>query len=428
MLVHGPYPIGEPRVSREARAAVQAGYEVDVIAMRRPGEPRSEVVDGVRVIRLPLVHRRGGGIVAAALEYVGFTCLAALELAVPALRRRYDVVAVHAPPDFLAVAALLPRLFGTRVLLDIHDLSPDMFAMRFGGRRGCTVADRALRAMERWATGVADEVVTVHEPYRAELVGRGSAVGKATVVMNSLDESLLPPPGSRNGGGTGFRVVYHGTVTPSYGVELLVEAAAGVSADVPGLKLEIFGEGDALPGIRRLAAERGLDGRLTASGTYLPHCEVLERALGASVGVIPNLPTRLNRFALSSKLFEYVALGVPVVSADLPTLREHFSDDEVRFFRAGDAGALADALLSVARDPEAARARARAASARYARYRWNVQARRYLEVLARCAPSPEALTAPPELGAAARWTPRPRRAEAAAGRAATTALSGRRRA
>ena len=103
---------------------------------------------------------------------------------------------------------------------------------------------------------------------------------------------------------------------------------------------------------------------------YLPHAEVLERVRSANVGVIPNLPTQLNRFALSSKLFEYVALGVPVVSADLPTIREHFADDEVRFFRAGDGDALAEALLDVASDVAAARARAERALQRYEAYRW----------------------------------------------------------
>jgi glycosyltransferase involved in cell wall biosynthesis len=385
MLVHGPYPVGEPRVAREVGAALDAGYAVDVVAMRRPGEPADEVVDGARVRRLPLAHRRGAGLGAAVLEYAGFTALATMRLARSAPVRRYDVVAVHGPPDFLVAAALLPKLCGASVVLDIHDLSPDMFAMRFAGRPGAALADRALCALERWATRVADEVVTVHEPYRRELVGRGTAAGKTTVVMNSLDERLLPAPGSPNGSEPGFRVVYHGTVTPSYGVELVVEAAARVSAEVPDLRLEIYGEGDALPRIRRRAGELGIADRLVASGTYLPQREVLERALRARAGVVPNLPTRINRFALSSKLFEYVALGIPVVSADLPTIREHFSAGEVQFFRAGDADALADALLHVARDPAAADARAAAARARYANYRWDVQARRYVGVLARCA-------------------------------------------
>jgi glycosyltransferase involved in cell wall biosynthesis len=106
---------------------------------------------------------------------------------------------------------------------------------------------------------------------------------------------------------------------------------------------------------------------------------------GASVGVVPNLPIPLNRFALSSKLFEYVLLGVPVVSAGLPTLREYFSDEEVRFFEPGNAESLAEALLEVARDPHAASLRAERARLRYASYRWHVSRERYIGILDRLA-------------------------------------------
>ena len=104
----------------------------------------------------------------------------------------------------------------------------------------------------------------------------------------------------------------------------------------------------------------------------------------ASVGVVPNLPTQLNRFALSTKLFDYVALGVPVVCSDLPTLREHFSDDEVLFFEAGNPRALAHVLEQTANDPEGARRRAQAALRRYEQYRWSVSAERYVAALRAC--------------------------------------------
>jgi glycosyltransferase involved in cell wall biosynthesis len=375
MVVHGPYPVGEPRVEREALAARAAGWDVDVLAMRRHGEPLEEDVQGVHVCRMPLEHRRGAGLAGALREYISFTALAARELG---RGRRYDVVQLHSPPDFLVAAALLPRIRGARLVLDIHDLSSDMFAMRFGDRPR---ADRVLRLVERVATRLVDAVVTVHEPYRRELESRGVPPDKLTVLMNSVDESHLPTGCGENG--DAFRVVYHGTITPPYGVDMLVRAAARASIDIGNLRLELYGEGDELPEVQSLATELGLSGRLCVSAGYLPHRDVLERVAGASVGVVPNRPTRLNRFALSSKLFEYVALGIPVVVADLPTLRAHFSDDEVRFFRAGDDAALVDALVDVATDRDAARARAEAARRRYAAYRWPEQARRYVELLDR---------------------------------------------
>jgi glycosyltransferase involved in cell wall biosynthesis len=118
------------------------------------------------------------------------------------------------------------------------------------------------------------------------------------------------------------------------------------------------------------------------SGVTLPQPEVLRLVQGASVGVIPNLPSKLNRFALSTKLFEYVALGIPVVAADLPTLRTHFSEAEILFFDAGSASSLAAMLASVADDYDAALDRARAAKARYrATYEWRLQAEKYTALL-----------------------------------------------
>jgi glycosyltransferase involved in cell wall biosynthesis len=243
------------------------------------------------------------------------------------------------------------------------------------------VADRLLRALERWATRIADGVITVHDAYAQELVRRGVPPEKLTVVMNSVDERSLPAPVRPSD--QRFRIVYHGTVTPPYGLELVVEAVARLSSQVPDIRLDVYGAGDAVPVARELAGVLGIAERVRFTDRYIPHAEVLERVRSASVGVIPNLPTQLNRFALSSKLFEYVALGVPVVSADLPTIRDHFADDEVRFFRAGDGGALAEALLDVASDAAAASARAKKALQRYEAYRWPRNAARYAELLDR---------------------------------------------
>jgi glycosyltransferase involved in cell wall biosynthesis len=382
MVVHGPYPIGEPRVAREAAAARDDGWEVDVVAMRRKGEPARENVDGVAVFRLPVEHVRGAGIGRVLLEYILFAVLATVLVARRAVVRAYAIVHVHSPPDFLVVAAMIPRFLGCRVVLDIHDRSPDMFAMRFPGGAG-RVAAAVLTRIERLAGGVADAVVTVHEPYRRELLAGGLAPEKVTVVMNSLDERLMPAP--RRPTPAPLRVVYHGTVTPPYGVHLVVEAVALAAERGLELSAEIIGEGDSVTELEQRVAALGISNLVAVDGRHSPHQSVLERVSAAAVGVVPNLPTPLNRFALSSKLFEYVVLEVPVVSAALPTIREHFDDSELLFFRPGDAHSLADALVRTARDPAAARARALNARRRYEAYSWAVNGDRYRALLARLA-------------------------------------------
>jgi glycosyltransferase involved in cell wall biosynthesis len=252
--------------------------------------------------------------------------------------------------------------------------------MRFDGRRGLGAIVWALRLAERIATRGADAVVTVHEPYRRALEARGVPTAKITVVLNSLDERLVPAVRDVREPNA-FRVIYHGTITPHYGIELLVEAAARVAPDIPDLSVEIYGDGDALSDVRSLVDRLGLTDRVYLSGQFLPQREVLERAASAAVGVITNLPIERNANAVPTKLFEYAFLEVPIVTADLPAIREHFSRDEVRFFRAGDVDDLAEALREVAAAPEVAQARASAARRRYEQYRWTASARRYVELL-----------------------------------------------
>ena len=242
------------------------------------------------------------------------------------------------------------------------------------------------------ATRVSDAVVTVHEPYRQELLARGVPDEKIVVVLNALDERLVPngpPPVAEEGV---FRVVYHGTVTPHYGVELLVDAFAAVAGEIRGARLDVYGGGDAVPAVRERVEQLGIGDRVHVGGRVLPQEDVLGRVRGASVGVASQLPLERNQTALPTKLLEFVALGVPVVAADAPAITDSFTEDEIVFFRGGDATSLADAIRRVAADPAAARRRAEAATRRYRRaYSWSIYAERYVQLL-------EALIAAPGRG------------------------------
>jgi len=384
MIVHSRYAPGEPRGERAARAAVEAGYSVDVICLRSPHEVEFETVEGIQIRRLPVQHIRGAGALRSLNEYLGFT----LRASIAALRihreRSIDVVYVHAPPDFLIVTALLPRLLGSRVVLDIHDLSPHLFNARFGGKRWAQPLERILRAVERGACSIADRVITVHDPYRGELAANGVPPEKIAVVMNAptTDALELARGAAANGQHSGaFVVAYHGTVTHWYGVDLFVEAIALLEDRIPQLHGLILGEGDALSSVEALARRKGVESRIEFPDTLVSHVEALCRVAGASCGVIPNRPSRLNRFALSSKLLEYVSLGIPVVVSKLETLAAHFSSDEVTFFGPGDPYALAEAIAWVAEHPAEAREKAERAQRRAEGYSWARSRARLLEAL-----------------------------------------------
>ena len=385
MVVHSSYPI-DPRVRREARAAVDAGHSVDVICLRDPGQLRFEIIEGVAVRRLSIRHVPGRRVWRVLYEYLAFVSVATLALGPAAVRRRYQVIHIHNPPDFLIVAGLFPRLFGSKLILDVHDLSSHMFRSRFQGRAG-HLAGRLLDLIERWAGRLAHVVLTVHEPYRRELVTHGVAADKVVVVMNTTDEAVVSAVRRRRTRlkSDGFLVGYSGTIAPWYGVNLIVDAIEEIARELEYAKALILGGGDMLDAVRAHAVARGVADRMEFSGGWLPVEQTLGRLSHASCGVIPNLPTELNRYALSTKLFEYIALDLPVVVARLETLQGHFSEQEVTFFTPGDSASLARALKWVATHPREAKAKADRARARVAlEYSWPTNRDRYLAAVELC--------------------------------------------
>jgi glycosyltransferase involved in cell wall biosynthesis len=388
MVVHSHFSPGEVRGERHARAAIEAGYDVHVICLGSRKEPIAETIDDIGVLRLPIAHARGARGLRIFYEYMAFALLATIEVLKLHRRIPIDVVYVHSPPDFLAVAAIIPRLLNKGVIIDIHDLSTDMFEVRFGDRGIARLAERVLQHVELAACGIADQVVTVHGQYRDELVAHGVDGTKITVVMNAPDETMLE--GARTAiaeskQSNSFTVAYHGTITPWYGVDLLVEAMAQLDDRIPGLRGLVLGEGDALAAVERLARDRSLGERIEFSGRYLPQAEALRRVATADCGVIPNRASRLNRFALSSKLLDYVSLSIPVVVSRLETLEAHFGHDEVTFFEPDDPNSLAEAIAWVAGNPLAAREKAERARLRAEEYSWPVNRERLLTALSRAA-------------------------------------------
>src|SRR5215211_257992 len=337
MVVHARYPIAEPRVQRQALAAVKAGYHVDVVCLRHSGESAREVVEGIVVHRLPVSHNRTAGAAGMAAEYLAFFVLATAKVARLSVHDRYDVVHVSNPPDLLVFAGLLPRLRGAHLILDVHDLTPDLFEWRFGDVPGRRLVRRVLEWQERLSVRAAGSLMTVHDGCASVLQERSMRDGqRIAIVMNALDERLLPARSpERDTWHDPVRLVYHGSLTQLYGIHTLIDAFA--RAELAGKAvLDVLGDGDERPRLERQAAELGLAAAVRFSRGFVPIRDALEDVADCDVGVVPLVGLPINRFSLPSKLFEYVALGLPVVCARTDTIARHFAEDELFFFAPGD--------------------------------------------------------------------------------------------
>src|ERR1700687_5679773 len=129
MIVHSTYP-ADPRVRRESEALLSNGWHVDVICLRGEGEKSIENCGGATAYRFQIKRHRSSGLAAYLLEYLLFFIAASFWVTLLHLRRGYRVVQVHNMPDFLVFTTLIPRLLGARVVLDMHDLVPELYAVK----------------------------------------------------------------------------------------------------------------------------------------------------------------------------------------------------------------------------------------------------------------------------------------------------------
>jgi glycosyltransferase involved in cell wall biosynthesis len=394
MVVHANYPVGETRVQRQALALVDAGFEVDVICLRGAEEPKSEIVEGVNVRRLPVRRRRGSGMVPQLFEYLLFFMMVFALFSGRHMYRRYDSVQVHNLPDFLVFAVAAAKLTKTPVILDLHDLMPEFMAHRIDGELDHALV-RLVALQERLACGFADVVITVTDEWRDVLRSRGVTGDKIHVVMNVADSRLFHRGSDKSPEAHPFTVIYHGTFTHRYGVDLLVEAVHQLRPVIPELRLVLLGDGEARGELIELTHSLGLSDVVEFSDGTIEASALPGRILAADVGVVPNRSNVFTEGILPTKLLEYVAVGVPAVVAETGGVRRYFDEGMVEFFAPGDASDLAQALKRLHDDPERRAEVVRNSDAFNSSYPWSRIAAEYVGLISNAGPGSQVSGASP---------------------------------
>ena len=389
-VVRQHYVPQDSRVTRAVDALAAAGAEVDVWCLRGPGQPRRERRGRVTVRRLPLRHRRGSKL-GYLVEYGSFFVLATLALTLAQVWRRYRVIEVHSLPDVLVFAAAPARLLGARVLLDLQECMPEFFATKFAAGADHPAVG-LLAALEQRAIAFADRVITPTDQMRAVFVGRGAAPARITTVMDGADPAVFVRPGHAvPGGGSGrFTVICHGTVEEHYGLDTVVRAVALLRADIPRVCLEVVGEGSDLPRLHRLVDDLDVGDQVRFSDGFLPLDDLVAALARADVGVVAMVRDPFRDVALPGKVFDFVAMGLPVVASRTRSMEETFGPDAVELFASGDPEDLARALRRLHADPVRRAALAAAAARVVEPLRWERQRATYLGVVGELAALPGA--------------------------------------
>jgi glycosyltransferase involved in cell wall biosynthesis len=355
MIVHSYYD-EDPRVRREAEAVVATGRPVLVLGLRRPGEPADGELAGVRIRRLDVQRHQGASLFTYLAEYADFLVRAGWAAVRAHRRERFALAQVASLPDYLVFAVLPLKLVGVPVVLDLHEAMPEFFRSRFP-KASNPIAHRLLLLQERLSIAVSTTTLVVNAAMRDRLLGLGVSADKVHVVINSpslarFDPTAHPRRAFREDGP--LRLVYAGGLTPTYEVDVAIRAVAAIATDRPDLdvRFDLYGRGDTESALRELAATLGVTERVTFHGR-IPIDDVPAVVAAADVGIATTRRDPFTDLSLSTKVYEYAAMGKPVVATRLPMVERTFPHGTVTTYEPGDAASMASAIAALADDAEA---------------------------------------------------------------------------
>lgn len=335
-------------VQREAEALSDAGFDVEVILMRDDRRPRHAVVNGVTVISLPVSRRRGGSKARYAFDYARFFMLAAGTLTARHFRRPYHVIQANSMPDFLAFAALVPKLLGSRVIAYMNEPTPELAETLFGPGWLPDI----LALIEQRTLRFADHSITVTEQLKQRYVERGTQGDHITVVLNGPDPGTVlagwsPAP---QGGNSWFTAVCHGTIEDRYGQDTIIEAARLLRGEMPDLRVFITGRGSSSAKAARMIADNGLADVVKFEG-WVSRDRLNDILHSADVGIVAQKSSPYSNLVHTNKMVDYWIFGLPVIASRLQATAETYGDDVIEYFEPGDAAQLAAAIRRVRCDP-----------------------------------------------------------------------------
>lgn len=351
MVVHKNY-YHDVRVRRYAESLATMPARVDVICPRFDETEPFDAGAHVRVFLIPLRHLDHGQL-RYIFEYLLSFFFYFIRLTILHWKNRYDVIHVHNMPDFLAFAALIPKLMGVPLILDIHDPMPEVFISKYGAH-----ANRFFLSLVRWqerlSCGLADEIITVNAVCEENLKKRGVPAGKISIIHNYPNAVVFDRrhyPAEEKETKEPFTLIFPGTLAPRYGLDTAIRALPQIRAQIPNIRLLIFCPNTPYKEeLLELAAQ--LD--VSPCVEILPlirNQDVPRQLMQADAGIYPGHDDVHMNLATPTKVLEYAAMRLPIISSRLRMVEEIFGESAVLFFEAGNPAQFADCVLKLRREP-----------------------------------------------------------------------------
>lgn len=329
----------DTRVQKEAYAAAEAGYKLDIYTLNDKHVTNYGIFN---FIPSNISQYKGQSKISYVFSYIKFFlfCLYSLTKNFPS--RKYKFVHIHNMPNFLVFSAIIPKLFNSKIILDIHDLMPEIFSVKFK----LPVSHWLIKLLyfeERISAKFANEIIATNKFHVERFKKNGIGNKNITEIINVADSHIFYAPENKNYDDEVLKIAYPSTLAKRLGIDNLIDAIEILHHRNIKVQLNIYGDGEYRNEILNTIKSKDLEAVIKLSDTFVTLEKLSMELDNAHVGIIP-LPSDVsNDIAMPVKIYEFFAKKVCVLATELELLKNCF-DSTVIFFEDRNAKDLAEKL------------------------------------------------------------------------------------
>jgi len=340
------------RVRRYAEALVKSGNRVDIIALKSNSNNDMAILNEVNV---HLIQKRNFDERKPhnyLFNILRFFVKGSIFLSLMHLRYRYKVIHIHNVPDFLVFMAVIPKLLGTRIILDIHDILPEFYSQKFNIGFD-TIIPKILLFIEKLSIRFSDHVIVANDLWRKKLIDRVKALPqKFTTILNYPNLNYFKRSSSINKTGK-YKIIYPGTLSHHHGVDIAIKALTIVKKKIPDVKLVIY---TGRISEYRKYLEKLINNLFLEENVqfFEPLCieKLSKKYQCINVGIVTKRDGIFSSEAFSTKIFDYMAAGIPIIASKTKIDEYYFDDSMIMFFKPDDHEDMARCILELYKNPK----------------------------------------------------------------------------
>ena len=370
----------DARIVRYCKTLREIGAKIDVICLQYGNQNKIEEIEGIKLFRIMKMFNQDN-----IISYIFFSLIFLIKSFFFILRlmitNEYSFVHIHNMPDYLVFSAFPLKLKGVPVLLDVHDLTFELFKEKWSDRK---FAGSVLKLSEKLSCNFADQIITVTQECVDRLVSRGIRKNKITLIMNSPDTSTFNFDTARylRKDKNCFKILYNGTVAKRFGLHYTIKALKYVIAAIPEFEFHIYGniDNDYTKELMAQTKILNLNGNIFFH-PLIPYQEVNDLIKSFDIAIVTYENSEYMNLAFPTKAGEYALTGLPFIMSDLGSVRNIFSSDSVVYVNPEDPEKLSSSIINLYDNPEYRKSLSYNAYKDVQKISWKIMSKRYLDLV-----------------------------------------------